>query len=192
MEEKTSLRKRILDARNALSKDEIEDKSRRILEQLLHLEAVVTASEVFTYVSFGSEVDTFGLIKSSIQSGKKVYAPKILDKGIMEFYRVTSLGQLVPSKYGILEPTSSEQGCLSGNHQVMVLPGVAFDSSNNRMGYGGGYYDRYLAIYDQGKTTKIALAYELLMVDLLPVKDYDKKVDLIVTEYAIYDSNSKK
>lgn len=192
MEDKNSLRNRILNERNTLSKDEIEVLSSRILDRLLSLEAVMTASEVFTYVSFGSEVDTFGLILTSLLSSKKVYCPKILERGIMEFYRITSLEQLVPGKYGILEPMGEELGYFRGSHQVMILPGVVFDPSLNRIGYGGGYYDRYLTTYDQGDTIKIALAYELQMVDLLPVEGFDKKMNLVVTESTIYDSNSKK
>ncbi len=190
MEEKKALRNQILDQRNTLSEEEVEVYSSRILDRLLRLEAVMTASEVFTYVSLGSEVDTFGLILSSLLSGKKVYCPKIIEKGIMKFYRITSLEQLVPGKYDILEPVSDEEGVIYGNHQVMVLPGVAFDSNLNRIGYGGGYYDRYLSIYDKSGCKKIALAYELQMVESLPVEEHDKKVDLIVTESAIY-MNSK-
>lgn len=190
MEEKKALRNQILDQRNTLSEEEVEVYSSRILDRLLRLEAVMTASEVFTYVSLGSEVDTFALILSSLISGKKVYCPKIIEKGIMKFYRITSLEQLVPGKYDILEPVGDEEGSIYGNHQVMVLPGVAFDTALNRIGYGGGYYDRYLSIYDKSGCKKIALAYELQMVESLPVEEHDKKVDLIVTESAIY-MNSK-
>ncbi|MDD5937155.1 MAG: 5-formyltetrahydrofolate cyclo-ligase [Clostridiales bacterium] len=188
MIDKMTIRKRILDNRDQLSNNQIKTKSNAILEQLIQMEAVRTASDLYTYVSFGSEVDTFGLIRWAFTNGKNVYVPRIISKGIINFYRIQSLGELVPGKFGILEPISEEVGNFGRRKdQVMILPGIAFDRDKNRIGYGGGYYDRYLEKYDQGISAKIAVGFELQMMDAIEPNEFDKKVDSIVTEDKIYE-----
>ncbi len=185
--DKQTIRKLILNRRDQLSDKMVEEKSRCILEQLYRLEPVASAHEIYTYVSFGTEVDTLELIRSELQDGKKVFVPKIIANGMIDFYRIQSLEQLVPGKFGILEPISDEIGVFGKSHdQVMIMPGVAFDYNKNRIGYGGGYYDRYLEQHDQEISPKIALCYELQMIEALEPDEYDKKVDFIVTEQRIY------
>ncbi len=184
---KQTIRKRILSNRDQLSETMVEEKSRCILEQLNRLESVASAQEIYTYVSFGTEVDTLELIRSGLQYGKKIFVPRIIANGMIEFYKIQSLEQLVPGKFGILEPISDEIGVFGERHdQVMIMPGVAFDYNKNRIGYGGGYYDRFLEKHDQEISPKIALCYELQMIEALEPDEYDKKVDFIVTEQRIY------
>ena len=178
------LRNEIIKKRDTLSQDERKLKSSRILDQLLLTKEYMMAREIFTFVSFGTEVDTYGLILNALVSGKKVYTPKIIAKGKMEFYEITSFEDLSPSKLGILEPTTNLLGMLKkeDNNQVMIMPGVAFDLEGNRMGYGGGYYDRYLSINSDCQLPRIAICYEIQMVDQVPVEEFDQKVDIIITE----------
>lgn len=157
-----------------------------IMNQLLRSEAVMTASEVFTYISFGSEVDTLGFIANCMLSGKKVYAPRVKEKGIMEFYLIDSLNQLIPGKYGILEPQSKVLHPFTGKGQIMVVPGVAFDWQKNRMGYGGGFYDRYFEKYPATMNHTMAVCYELQMITKVPCEAFDQKVNTIITEQNIY------
>lgn len=181
---KQELRRAILEQRDMLTEEEIFVKSSIILDRLLRSKEFMMADEIFTYVSFGSEVDTNALILSSLMSNKKVFTPKIIAKGIMEFYQIESFEDLTPNKYGILEPTTNLLGQLNNQEgaQLMVIPGVAFDHAGNRMGYGGGYYDRYLVKNSDCQVARFAICYDLQIIDQVPVEEFDQKVDKIITE----------
>jgi 5-formyltetrahydrofolate cyclo-ligase len=181
---KASLRSEMIRKRDALSQVEIHNKSSKILERLLRTKEYKRAEEVFTFVSFGSEVDTNNLILNALKSNKKVYTPKIIDKGIIEFYEIRSFQDLAPSKFEILEPTTDRRGKIKGSegNQLMIIPGVAFDTQGNRMGYGGGYYDRYFAKNYDCQVLRFALCYELQILGRVPTEEYDQKVDKIITE----------
>lgn len=181
---KQTIRTQILKQRDELSKEEVQLRSGRILEVLLSSLEYQRANEIFTFVSFGNEVDTYPLIHSALLLNKKVYVPKIIQPGLMEFYQMLSLEELKLSKFGILEPTSDIQGLLRRNSgdQLIIVPAVAFDEECNRLGYGGGFYDRYFAKNIDCQVQRIALCYELQMVGKVPVDEHDQKVDKIITE----------
>ena len=105
----------------------------------------------------------------------------------MYFYYITSLEQLSPGSMGILEPDSDLCVLLDKNdvksNDIFVCPGVAFDKEGSRLGYGGGFYDRYLRMFNN---KKIAFAYEIQILDSIPMGEYDEKVDVIFTESNIY------
>lgn len=184
-ETKKKQRKELLEMRNSIPKPERVYKSWNILEQLKELPEWKNAEVVFTYVSFGSEVDTILLIEECFRTGKKVTVPKVLDKTKMEFYYITSLKELQVGKWGILEPESVEENradVLNIQNQTkafMIMPGVGFDKEGHRMGYGGGYYDRYLEKYGTERFWKVGLAFEEQMQDVVVNDLQDVKVDLI-------------
>jgi 5-formyltetrahydrofolate cyclo-ligase len=181
---KQSIRDEILRVREEFGEEEVQLKSSMILDRLFRTPEYQAAQEIFTFVSFGNEVDTYGIILNAFMSNKKVYAPKIMKRGIIEFYQIGSIEELQPSKLGILEPTSENLGELKQDNgsQLMIVPGVAFDEECNRLGYGGGYYDRYFAKNLDCQVPKIALCYELQMLHEVPTEEYDYKVDKIITE----------
>jgi 5-formyltetrahydrofolate cyclo-ligase len=181
---KQSIRTEILKQREEQSEEDVQIKSSMILDRLIRTLEYQTAEEIFTFVSFGNEVDTYGIILNAFMLKKKVYAPKIMKKGIIEFYQVLSLEELEPSRLGILEPTSGILGEFrkGASNQLMIVPGVAFDETCNRLGYGGGYYDRYFAKNLDCQVPRIALCYELQMLQEVPTDEYDQKVDKIITE----------
>lgn len=189
---KDVIRKMILQKRNQLSATDCKQVSSLLLHRLLKREEYVTADELYTYVSYGTEADTFGLITSALESGKKVYVPKILEKGVMEFYQIFDLGNLVPGKFGIFEPDLTAANSVpcplsQAKNPIFVMPGVAFDRHGNRIGYGGGYYDRYLRGLGYQKVTKAALCYECQLTDTILTEEFDIPVDIIVTEMAVYE-----
>jgi 5-formyltetrahydrofolate cyclo-ligase len=148
--DKEDIRRRTLEKRDQLSKEEIEEKSRQILEKIVTLEEYKNAENVLIYASMRSEVVTDDIILDCLANGKNVFCPKVTDKerGIMEFVGITSLEELSEGFYGIREPELSEEKLFSQGMDIdkslVIMPGAAFDVHRNRVGYGGGYYDRYL------------------------------------------------
>ena len=184
METKKQIRTEILKRRSALSKDEVADKSRAIWRKIVSCEQFVQAEIILLYLDFNHEVET-GLIWEKAQKmGKHVAAPRLIGSQ-MVFARIQSEKDLIPGKWGISEP---KKNCPvireHDSRTVVIMPGVAFDCSRNRIGYGGGYYDRYFAGYDS--VYKIAAAYDLQIVEQVPAEPFDLKPDCIVTESHIY------
>lgn len=152
-----------------------------IFKKLLENEFYKSASVIFTYVSFGGEVDTVNFIKKALSDGKTICIPKVISKKEgMEAYKITSLNDLEKGYYGILEPKNHCQLINPSDINLIIMPGVAFDKANGRIGYGGGFYDRYLKRVSS-VTKKIALAYAFQVFDSIPTDEFDEKVDLIIT-----------
>lgn len=203
---KQSLRKDILRKRNALSTEEQQEKSRRILQRLFTLEEYRKAENILCYVSWRSEVQTQELIDLALAQGRKVYCPKVhvhnLEKDMktvqenrMDFYRIMGLEELRPGFQGIREPQETAEGLFAGEENrgntLMLLPGAVFDQDSfHRIGYGGGYYDRYLArcgrLIEKGLLHTAAVAYELQLVKNLPAQEHDMRVGAIITEQRVY------
>ena len=185
---KNQIRNDMTKQRSSLSKAEHEDKSGLIQRRLFETEAYRHCGSLLTYVSFGDEADTRELIVKALADHKKVYVPRV-DRKEMEFYEIHSLGGLIPGKFGILEPEPEKNGIFPApaaiqNHtgdNLMILPGLAFDFSGNRIGYGGGYYDRYLSRYAGIRFVKIAIAFDFQLRDHIPAEEADVKVDYIIT-----------
>lgn len=145
---------------------------------------------VLSYASFRSEVETTWFNQEVLRQGKPLYLPKTdATNKRMCFYPVQHLGELREGYQGILEPvqtTSVEQRCagaalLKREEVLMIMPGVAFDACGHRMGYGGGYYDRYLQQYGAGLTS-LLVAFEAQRVVSVPVEEYDVRPGYILTE----------
>lgn len=189
METKNSIRKQILLLRNAMTPDDCLEKSRQITEKVLSLPVVKDAEYILCYAAYKSEVMTQDLIGGLLQTGKQVYLPRVSGEE-MEFYRVSSLLELSEGYKGIPEPAGN---CMDSftrelweqnkKKTVMLLPGAAFSEAGARIGYGKGYYDRYLERIPC--TDRIALCYELQMVEDIPSDDHDIPVTVIVTEEKI-------
>lgn len=189
METKISIRNQILSLRNALPINECEEKSNIIMQNVLSLLSVQKAEYVLCYASYKSEVQTDILIKKLLKEGKKVYLPRVYGEK-MDFYRIRSLIDLTEGYKGIPEP---EAACTERFTRtmwekdkarvVMLLPGVAFSESGARIGYGKGYYDRYLSHIPCME--RISLCYELQMVEAIPADTYDIPMTIIVTEEKI-------
>ena len=176
---KKEIRKYITDRKNAMTEDEKVSKSLRIQELLFESPEYAAAENVFVYVSYNQEVITDGIIQQSIRDGKSVFVPRINNDNIMEFYRIISMeDDLKPGKFGIYEPVGD---CRDDSRKgLMVMPGLAFDRDFHRIGYGGGYYDRYLAC--ENCMVKAAVAFEFQILEEVPHDEFDISPDMIITE----------
>ena len=187
MNSKDMIRKEIISKRDSLTSREISDKSKVIANKLISAYEYKNAENILIYASMRSEVITDGIIDDALKSGKSVFCPKCTDieNGVMEFIRIDSPYDLKEGYYGIREPLYYENAEIFDVSKDMlktliVVPGVAFDRQGNRIGYKGGYYDRFLSKYPLIKT--IALAFELQMVDRIPADAHDIPVLQVITE----------
>lgn len=188
METKAEIRKRILEIRKNLSDEEIAAKSEAILQNVLKTPEYEEAFNILLYADYCHEVTTGGIFENALLRKKKVYFPKA-DKltNTMEFYQITSLCQLTRGYKGIPEPKEDIRYRYRFNAKedtLMILPGVAFDTSGYRIGYGKGFYDKYLA--NKRQVSMMALAFSCQIVDEIPKDAHDIKMDKIVTEEIIY------
>lgn len=191
-EKKKQMRQQMRFVRNNLTLEEREAQNKVITELILGTELYQSARFILTYVSYASEVDTRVLMGRAIKDGKKVYVPKVMgDK--MDFFQVEDPAKLVPNKMGIPEPEAdpvklfpyTTHLSLDSSAECMILvPGLAFDAKLNRIGYGAGYYDRYLASFR--KKMAVGLAYKEQIVDEVPVGETDEPLDLVVTPERAY------
>lgn len=186
--DKSSLRSNYLTARRRIDPATKAALDARILERLAGFDLYADAGLVLAYVSYGNEVDTRAVIESALASGKRVAVPRVLPhKHKMDFYEIDGMGDLEEGFKGILEPrcgVSSPLGTVDLLGSVCLVPGLVFDSAGHRIGYGGGYYDRFLQFYPGDK---IALARSAqVSSNPLPTESCDVPVDFIVTDSGVW------
>ncbi|MGA1795482.1 MAG: 5-formyltetrahydrofolate cyclo-ligase [bacterium] len=185
---KAAIRKRFLAKRDSLSPDEKDHKSSHIHTRLLSLDEYVRARTCLLYASFRNEVATDPLIPAMLQQGRRVALP-ITDRrsrGLLLYEITNGKDDLVVSTYGIREPRPAEHALIDPEEiDLFIVPGVAFDTSGTRLGFGGGYYDRLLSKVP-GKST-IALAFEIQITSQLPCEPFDIKMKKIITERRVID-----
>ncbi|GAA0071466.1 5-formyltetrahydrofolate cyclo-ligase [Clostridium sardiniense] len=186
---KKETRKNIIKQRDELDITVKEAMDNNIIEKLMMNETYKSARGIFIYIGFGSEINTKIIIREALNSGKEVYVPKVIKKDMI-LIKIDSLENLVTSSYGILEPIGDKSDLDVNKLELIVMPGVAFDKSGNRLGYGGGYYDKFL---EQNKIEckKIALSYDFQVLEKLEVEEHDIKVDLIITENQVINIKNK-
>ncbi|MEK6250274.1 MAG: 5-formyltetrahydrofolate cyclo-ligase [Planctomycetales bacterium] len=169
--------------RNSLQDRDISKRSQIIEEQLLSLDAVQAAAKFFIYVSFRSEVQTHHLIDKLIASGKQLTVPHVVDAKMMHAVRFTAWDQMSPDRFGVLTPVSPVLD--EDKIDICIAPGLAFSVSGDRLGYGKGHYDRFLARCRP--RLAIGLALDCQIVESLPSDQFDRQMDLIVTEQRIIE-----
>lgn len=186
---KKETRKNIIKQRDELDITVKEAMDNNIIEKLMMNETYKSARGIFIYIGFGSEINTKIIIREALNSGKEVYVPKVIKKEMI-LIKIDSLENLVTSSYRILEPIGDKSDLDVNKLDLIVMPGVAFDKSGNRLGYGGGYYDKFL---EQNKIEckKIALSYDFQVLEKLEVEEHDIKVDLIITENQVINIKNK-
>ncbi len=174
MEDKKLLRKKFAEIRSNIT-----DKSKKdILIRNAFMKHTADYDTFLLYASFGTEIDTSSIAEELFR--KYIVAfPKSHKDGIMTFHVVKSPDELHKGMYGIYEPDTSLPQPVITDRTLCVMPGLAFMTDGSRLGYGGGYYDRFLAKYPQ--IHKTALSYEELITDNLPVMQHDLKADYILT-----------
>lgn len=153
----------------------------KIAKKLFLTREYKKSSLILTYVSKDIEVDTKNIIINAIKDGKRVAVPKcIVDTHLMEFYEISSLDDLEKGTFGVLEPIVEKCKLLENfPNALCIVPGFSFDLKGYRLGYGKGYYDRFLSGFE-GNT--VGICYKNCMRSLLPHGYFDKPVDVLVTE----------
>ena len=181
MIEKKVLRKKMMKKRSnlSISKKKLKDKS--IYNQVINDQDYIAAASVFLFLSFGSEINTKPIVKHALDHGKQVFLPKVVGKNL-ELFEIEDFENLEKSKYGILEPKACCQAIGNCGIDFILMPGLAFDPSGGRVGYGGGFYDRYIStLPNYNEIPKVAIAYNFQVIDEVPMSEYDIPVDRIIT-----------
>ena len=179
---KKEIRAEVKKRRREADEETLHEKSLQILERFRQLSAYKDASLLLAYVDAKREVETRLLMRCAWDDGKKVAVPRVDGDGIMHFYYLRSLKDLEPGAFGIMEPRADCWIC-EPEEGLLLMPGVAFDEQGHRVGYGGGYYDRYLEKHPH--LIHIALAFEFQIFPEVPSEKHDICPDLIVTENRI-------
>lgn len=182
---KGQLRRLALSKRDALDTVLREEASAEIAKRLLSLLEMKAAKTVMCYKSFRSEVSTAQIIKALERQGKKLCFPVCEKAGIMQAWNPKDKEAWKAGMMGISEPDVERSELISPDGiDIVICPMVAFDEEKWRMGYGGGYYDRYLPKCT--KALKIGIAFEAQRLDKVPVDEFDQPMDYIVSEGKMY------
>ncbi|HEY3094959.1 MAG TPA: 5-formyltetrahydrofolate cyclo-ligase [Nitrososphaera sp.] len=178
MAEKKDVRQQMLEKRNGLDAQEIARRSRRVQEFVITSKEFNAAKVIGAYYPFGSEVKTDLIIEQARPLRKKVALPSVEGESLA-FYELSSSKYLVKGRFGIMEPLP--YGPVD-KLDLLVVPGIAFDNKGYRLGYGKGYYDKFLA---RKNMFSIGLGYSFQLVESLPSGEHDKKLEAIATEDGI-------
>lgn len=186
--DKAELRQAILARRDGLPAEQRAEWSGRIFATIAGLDAFRAARTVIAYSSFGSEPVTDPFLEIVLESGKTLALPRV-DRAThtLELYRVSEPArQLRPGVWGIREPVPGLCARLSaGEVEFVLVPGVVFDVRGGRIGYGGGYYDRLLRTCPPAAAL-VAGAFEVQVVDAVPMEAHDRRMTRVVTEHRLY------
>ena len=178
--EKEEIRKKILSLRESMDKEEWEQKTRNITQKVTGHPLFLQAKEIYCYMDFRREAGTCGIIEKAWEMNKKVAIPKTVGK-TMRFYYISFFRETSPGRFGILEPDESRPA--SGEEGLIVMPGAVFDHELHRIGYGGGFYDRYLEKHTG--LLSMALAFEFQVLSRIPHEEHDIRPHVLVTEARI-------
>ena len=186
--DKKAIRALMRTQKAALPKEYVEDYSRRVTEVFTAQPFYRAAQVLYAYLSFNQEIRTAGLIRRAWADGKRVAVPRTLSGGVMEFYYIDSFEGFVRSSFGVPEPPEDPARQADEPDVLLLMPGLAFDRAHNRVGYGGGFYDRYIERYQAkgARFFKPALAYPFQIVEGIPAKEHDIRVDAVLTADEIF------
>lgn len=174
--DKKTLRKSIRQLKGAMTQEEIISKSQRLLELFTATDAYHDARTIYGYLPYNQEVRTVPILQQALRDGKRVAVPKVYGDD-MRFIYMDDLSLTAPGFGGIPEPIA-DAPVAEDPHALVLMPGLAFDTTGRRIGYGGGFYDRFLAQEPNHPT--VALCYDFQMVQDLPVEEFDIPVDLVL------------
>ncbi|MDS1029199.1 5-formyltetrahydrofolate cyclo-ligase [Bacillota bacterium LX-D] len=189
---KKNLRQEVLTKRKELVPEVVAEKSSLIINKVIALEEYQKAKTIMLYLAFRNEVDTTLLIKHAMTEGKKVVIPvsDMQNIALIPTELRNYPGDLEEGAYGILEPKKEAFHFVDPQEiDLLIVPGVAFDGQGYRLGYGAGYYDRFIPQL-RTDTTILALAFELQIVQRVFPESHDKQMQFIVTEERILDFRS--
>ena len=184
---KNEYRELVKNQRLMLGLENINELSKIVIDAYCSLESYKNADVIMPYYSKDYEINTKTLIKRAIEDHKVVAVPKLLidefGEGYMVFVKIDEHTVFKKVQYDLEEPESDDTYYPYKNEKIeYIMPGLAFDLNGGRIGYGGGYYDRYLSKYDMPNLHKVALALDFQIFDELPCNEFDKKFDTLISE----------
>lgn len=207
METKKEIRSRILSLRDNMPEEMRRQYSERIREHMRRLDVYWSAAVILAYVSYRSEVMTKEMIRQALQAGKSVFVPKVCGEE-MEFWKLNALENLHAGYRGIPEPEESvsfpdymnSKKCeiQAGKCRILMwMPGAVFDRKLNRLGYGKGFYDRYVGEFlipyiaktQEAELTVAGLAFSCQVLEQIPHEKHDIRPDILITESGYTDGN---
>lgn len=181
-EKKASLRGEIRAKRRALTDEERAGSSRAVAEKLVSLKPIASAEYVLAYMPMKYELDILPAVEALKGMGKKLVFPLCVKNGGLKLYLPAAENGFRTGAYGILEPvTETAEEVEASKLDVIILPAIGFDRELNRLGQGGGYYDRLLERTD---CVKIAVGFDCQLVESVPVEPFDRPVDAVITPSA--------
>ncbi len=188
MESKETIRERILQMRKRAPELSLKEMSGIICKKLTTLPEYKQAKSIYTYVSFAGEVSTIPLIEAAWMDGKTVAVPRVIGSDTLQFIELTTWDQLEEGYFHVLEPVSGQRA--SDEEALLVMPGVAFDLMRHRIGYGKGFYDRYLS--EHPSHTTAALSFDFALLASIPAEEHDRTPQIIVTEKRILSADDTR
>ena len=174
--DKKELRRQIRDQKRAMTLEEIQSASQKLKELFLATEQYRGAKTIYGYLPYNQEVRTVPMLQQALADGKRVAVPKIYGDE-MRFIYLTDLAQVAKGYAGIPEPVADDP-VADDPTALVLMPGLAFDKEGHRIGYGGGYYDKFLA--EEPAHPTVALCYDFQIVKELPTEEFDIPVDLVL------------
>lgn len=174
--DKTALRKEIREKKRAMTEQQIADASRRLGELFIASDAYKNAKTIYGYLPYNQEVRTVSMLEQAIKDGKRVAVPKVYGDE-MKFIYMTDLSAVSKGYAGIPEPVA-DQPVADDPTALVLMPGLAFDPQGHRIGYGGGFYDKFLAAEPDHPT--LALCYDFQMLPKLETEEFDIPVDTVL------------
>ena len=174
--DKKLLRTQIREKKRAMTAAEIEEKSARLCELFTALPGYKNANTIYGYLPYNQEVRTVPMLEQALRDGKKVAVPKVYGEQ-MRFICMNDLSQVATGYAGIPEPIADEP-VADDKTALVLMPGLAFDREGHRIGYGGGFYDRFLAAEPEHPT--VALCYDFQILPKLETEEFDIPVDLVL------------
>ncbi|WP_346900113.1 5-formyltetrahydrofolate cyclo-ligase [Clostridium sp. UBA7503] len=178
-EEKRQLRNKIMKRIAELSKDYTLEADKKIYEKVINLKEYKEAKIIFCFVSTEDEINTRNIIENALESGKRVGVPKCIGKGIMEVHEIKGYKSLKNGKYGILEPKDECPLIMSEEIDFAIIPCVSCNMEGYRLGYGGGFYDRYL---EHVTFATAVICREKITCDYIPYDEHDVKIHKVITD----------
>ena len=174
--DKASLRRQIREMKRAMTEEEIVSRSARLGELFASSEAYRNAKTIYGYLPYNQEVRTVPMLEQALRDGKRVAVPKVYGETML-FHYIEDFTQVEKGYAGIPEPIAGLP-IAEDPTALVLMPGLAFTKQGDRMGYGGGFYDRFLAQEPNHPT--LALCYDFQMVEKLPTAEYDIPVDTVL------------
>ena len=174
--DKKLLRREIREKKRAMTEEEIVSRSEKLAELFVRSEAYQMAATVYGYLPYNQEVRTVPMLEQALRDGKRVAVPKIYGD-TMRFIYLEDLSAVEKNRMGIPEPVL-DTPVAEDITALVLMPGLAFTKNGDRMGYGGGFYDRFLA--EEPNHPTVALCYDFQIVDSLPTEEFDIPVDTVL------------